>query len=243
MSEETLNDVFHSRKVVSLPPELETTSTPTKSHTQTSFSKHKKKLPPITDSKGNEGLPVDNNQTEEYHLGGYGEGSTNTPVVEKTTLTVNGTSSKELSISHMKGQRRVSTFKDTPVGYQPYPSKQPKQSTSCLDEVIQHENCDKVYLLSDDEVEESETPRQKQPSNKLLESDEESNKVLNKAERYDKLMKVLSLLKQARDLEDKELGSTSLKDSDHGLQTIKEHIKLALDEAVKLRIETVTENS
>ena len=91
-------------------------------------------------------------------------------------------------------------------------------------------------------MEASETPRQEQPSNKILESDEES-KVLNKAERYDKLMKVLSLLKQARDLEDKELGSTSLEDSDQGLQTIKEHIKLALDEAVKLRIETVTDEN
>ena len=91
-------------------------------------------------------------------------------------------------------------------------------------------------------MEASETPRQEQPSNKILESDEES-KVLNKAERYDKLMKMLSLLKQARDLEDKELGSTSLEDSDQGLQTIKEHIKLVLDEAVKLRIETVTDEN
>jgi len=257
--EETSNDVFHSRKIVSLPPEWEritlpaghSTPSPIKTHTPTSLNKHKNKLPPIKVGKGNERLPTDTKLTEENNLGGsipYKEGRASTPQASNTMLIEYETSSKELSFSHTTRQPRISTFKDTPIGYQPFPSitQQPKTTPTSPEKEMQDENSDQLCLPGDDEVEEKTSLRMyelKENHHKLLESDEEASKVLNKAERYEKLMKVLSLLKQARDLEDKELESRSRESSDQGIHAIREHIKAALDEAVQLRIETVAENS
>lgn len=84
------------------------------------------------------------------------------------------------------------------------------------------------YRLPSREMQETEN------SNTLPKSEVDTNQVLNQVERYEKLANVLTLLKQAKEMEEKESRNVA----DQGLDAIKTHIKAALDEAIKLRIET-----
>lgn len=72
-----------------------------------------------------------------------------------------------------------------------------------------------------------------------LELDEADQKqVLNQVERFERLMTVLGLLKGATSMEEMGSGIGGGSSSVAEIQDIKEHIKLALDEAVQLRRET-----
>ena len=64
--------------------------------------------------------------------------------------------------------------------------------------------------------------------------------VLNKVERFERLMKVLSLLKESKALEEFEVavGENRECGGNGGLDAMREHIKSALDEAIRLRMET-----
>lgn len=62
--------------------------------------------------------------------------------------------------------------------------------------------------------------------------EDDQRAVLNQVERFDRLMKVLHLLKSAGQMEDLEPSGVD------GVVDLKEHIRVALDEAVQLRRET-----
>lgn len=201
--------------------------------------------------------------------------------------------------SQLKLTRRTSTFKATPLGYRPYPSrdrdKTDDEVTSLVAEDLSHvtlvepEQATRVVFCKDDSSEApilrsgeggaqgqnwaesgnngaesgrnvvesgwngaesgqngaesgqngAETPNSvsaeqsaKSPTGGL--DQEEQRAVVNQVERFERLMKVLSLLKNAGQTED--FGSSIGGVGD--MQDLKEHIKLALDEAVQLRRET-----
>lgn len=68
---------------------------------------------------------------------------------------------------------------------------------------------------------------------------EDQHTVLNQVERFERLMKVLSLLKNASNFGDFDGSVGEVAE----LQELKEHVKLALDEAVQLRRETAAMQS
>lgn len=63
----------------------------------------------------------------------------------------------------------------------------------------------------------------------------DQRRLVNQVERFERLMKVLSLLKGASGMESLEVVNS---EEELDIHDIKEHIKLALDEAVQLRMET-----
>ena len=66
-----------------------------------------------------------------------------------------------------------------------------------------------------------------------VEQEVDQRRLVNQMERFERLMKVLSLLKGASGMESLEVSSEDVE-----MHDIKEHVKLALDEAVQLRMET-----
>lgn len=73
----------------------------------------------------------------------------------------------------------------------------------------------------------------------LVDIDEDKkNLFVNQLERYERLMRVLDLLKQA-----KETGKREEEGGGMAVGNLKDHIQLALDEAIMLRMETQTKHS
>ena len=271
---DTSKDVFQSRQVVSLPPLLDDKKVVAKtsdretpnlknSQTRTAFSKHKPKLPPIVDTQGE--IEVSSLREAEMEVQeslevakpatsiSYDNESKLVSAMATSALTVCPDSVTTLSLSHLRRLRHTSTFKDTPLCYQPFASKKipPKHATLNAPKTPENElkNSNDNPLLEDCRLPSREAdgdnssnnlPVSKETPDSLLKSDEEMNKVVNKIERYEKLMKVLTLLKQAKELEENELDGGTHEEAGPGLDTIKEHIKAALDEAIKLRVETDT---
>jgi hypothetical protein len=185
--------------------------------------------------------------------------------------------------SQLKITRRTSTFKATPLGYRPYPSKDQNKKTddiatlltatlepepdniggtpSSKPGLLELESDTGDHTMGAPSILESEPDSEKDLSEVLVLShingteyqngasspsstpgergeasaralDQDGQRtVLNQVERFERLMKVLSLLKNAGQMEDLGGGVVEMGD-------LKEHIKLALDEAVLLRRET-----
>ena len=86
-----------------------------------------------------------------------------------------------------------------------------------------------------------------QPCESLLNNQESQKVLLNQVERFGRLMEVLNILKEAKAMDDMESvdeggvvvgGTAGVRTG--GIEELKDHIKLALDEAVKLRMETTS---
>ena len=190
--------------------------------------------------------------------------------------------------SQLKLTRRTSTFKATPLGYHPYPSRDGERREDGLASLLAED----LRLLEPDSDEQTRgvsfckgdvsaialTPSGKgqngnqngveSPLPSSHSGDREAQNgvefgqngmesggegvesqalvvqqtvgldatdqraVLNQVERFDRLMKVLNLLKSAGQMEELESSGVG------GMADLKEHIRLALDEAVQLRRET-----
>lgn len=185
------------------------------------------------------------------------------------------TSFKVPSFSHLKLLHHTSTFKDTPLGYRRFISRKAAgseqgdlQTMEVVDGIIEDKNNSKPvdfinspqcaspsdYELSGNKKSTIErgngilhlVNHKEKVSQKPKADAKMRKKVLNKVERFERLMKVLSLLKESKSLKEFEVGvgvgvsGESGDGSSGGLDALKEHIKSALDEAVRLRKETDT---
>lgn len=245
-------DVFQNRQPICLPPCLEDdsklSSMSTTATTRMRLHKHKRKLPPI---ERKEKPKVGSNQKEETMFSDTVDTGDTDYLKHNDTL---GSSSKPVRIT--KRPLRTSTFKDTPLCYQPFSRKITYKICNEAEEqpleqsVTSLEDCSLPSREGDETPDdlENQTRFETDTPNSLLNSDIMANKVLNKVERYEKLVRVLTLFKQAKELEKKEgqaleeIGIQTGEITGQGIESVKEHIKAALDEAIKLRLEMDVEN-
>ena len=167
----------------------------------------------------------------------------------------------------LKFIRRSSIFKDTPLGYRQFFSRESKKSPPVMKEdlrleshtsspsespnikftehlqsvgpTIQESNSQDDSLDSNvGSISENQNCLLEDQAEKLSPMNEANEEnLLNQVERFERLMKVLSLLKEAKRMDELE-ESREGAGTGGGINDLKDHIKLALDEAVRLRIET-----
>lgn len=161
--------------------------------------------------------------------------------------------------------RRSSTFKATLLGYKPYPFREERNknqlSLPLLEdmsnlrlesagqestEVSFTEDLDLGSATVENQIgEDSSLPvdqNEEQSVGGLTEEKEDQKMLFNQVERFERLMKVLDLLKGTANMDAfrSDMGGAGgeLGAREGMMEDLKDQIKLALDEAVKLRIET-----